>query len=230
MAMFLASFADAAWNAYTTVRNLKMDAAGLESLEIGAGAGSMEIEGVPGLESLVVIATVVVPELQKDDAIQLIDKKMRLSMDRNGEHAKLEAWFEDSLAGRESNARINLRISMPTGLALSIEDGSGSIELIGVEADVFINDGSGSIRVLDALNVDIDDGSGSIEVSRAAGNVSIVDGSGSITIRSVGGSVTVDDGSGSIKVSDVEEDLKIIGDGSGSLSYSDVRGGVDKDS
>jgi hypothetical protein len=230
MAMFLASFADAAWNDYTTVRNLKMDAAGVERLEVVAGAGSMVIEGVPGLENLVVIATVVVPELHEDDAIQLIDKKMKLSLDRNGEHAKLDAWFEDSLPGRESNASINLRISVPTGIALSIEDGSGSIELIGIEADVSINDGSGSIRVVDALNVDIDDGSGSIEVSRAAGNVSIVDGSGSITIRSVGGSVKVDDGSGSINVSDVAEDLTIIGDGSGSLSYSDVRGRVDENS
>jgi len=230
MAMFLASFADAAWRDYTTVRDLKVDAAGIESFEINAGAGSLDIQGVAGLDSLIVVATVVVPESDEDDAVQLIDKKMRLSLDRNGDSAKLESWFEDGWLGRESSARIDLKISVPTGVTIRIDDGSGSIDVIGVEADVSIDDGSGSIQVQRVASVSIDDGSGSIEVSDATGDVSIIDGSGSINVRSVGGSVRVDDGSGSIKVSDVEQDLTIVDDGSGGFSYSDVRGRVDESS
>ncbi|MGI9236958.1 MAG: hypothetical protein ACR2QZ_06150 [Woeseiaceae bacterium] len=49
MAMFVASFADAAWNDYTSVRELKLDANGIQSFQIDAGAGSMEIKGVSGL-------------------------------------------------------------------------------------------------------------------------------------------------------------------------------------
>jgi hypothetical protein len=230
MAMFLASFADAAWKDYTTVRDLKVDAAGIERFEINAGAGSLDIQGVAGLDSLIVVATVVVPESNEDDAVQLIDKKMRLSLDRNGDNAKLESWFEDGWLGRGSSARIDLKISVPTGVTIRIDDGSGSIDLIGVEADVSIDDGSGSIQVQGVASVSIDDGSGSIEVSDATGDVSIIDGSGSINVRSVGGSVSVDDGSGSIKVSDVEQDLTIVDDGSGGFSYSDVRGRVDESS
>jgi hypothetical protein len=230
MAMFLASFADAAWKDYTTVRDLEVDAAGIERFEINAGAGSLDIQGVAGLDSLIVVATVVVPESNEDDAVQLIDKKMRLSLDRNGDNAKLESWFEDGWLGRGSSARIDLKISVPTGVTIRIDDGSGSIDLIGVEADVSIDDGSGSIQVQGVASVSIDDGSGSIEVSDATGDVSIIDGSGSINVRSVGGSVSVDDGSGSIKVSDVEQDLTIVDDGSGGFSYSDVRGRVDESS
>jgi len=230
MAMFLASFADAAWKDYTTVRDLEVDAAGIERFEINAGAGSLDIQGVAGLDSLIVVATVVVPESNEDDAVQLIDKKMRLSLDRNGDNAKLESWFEDGWLGRGSSARIDLKISVPTGVTIRIDDGSGSIDLIGVEADVSIDDGSGSIQVQGVASVSIDDGSGAIEVSDATGDVSIIDGSGSINVRSVGGSVSVDDGSGSIKVSDVEQDLTIVDDGSGGFSYSDVRGRVDESS
>lgn len=230
MMMFLASFADAAWNDYSTVRELKMDADGIESLQIDAGAGSMEIKGVSGLDKLVVIATVVVSELDEDDALKLIDKKMRLSLDRNGDRAKLDAFFEEGLLGFGSDASINLEISLPTGTAIQIDDSSGSIDLLDIAADVSIDDGSGSIEARGVANISIDDGSGSIDVVSASGDVSIVDGSGSIKVRSVAGSVTIDDGSGSIKVSDVEQDLTIVDDGSGGFSYSDVRGTVKEDS
>ena len=54
MAMFLCSFANAAWRDYTEVQELKLDADGIDELEIDAGAGSMEVKGVAGLESIVV--------------------------------------------------------------------------------------------------------------------------------------------------------------------------------
>ena len=227
IAMFVASFADAAWNDYSTVRELKLDADGIDTLEIDAGAGRMEVKGVTGLDRLVVSATIVVPESDEDDAVKIIDRKMRLALDRKGGRAKLDAYFEDGFFGRGSSARIDLKVSVPAGMALQIDDGSGSIDLLDIGADVSIDDGSGSIEVQGVANLSIDDGSGSIDVRAAAGDVSIVDGSGSIKIRSVTGSVTIDDGSGSIKVSDVEEDLILVDDGSGSFDHSDIRGMVD---
>ena len=38
MAMFLASFADAAWNDYTSVRELELNADGIEAFTIDPGA------------------------------------------------------------------------------------------------------------------------------------------------------------------------------------------------
>lgn len=230
IAMFAASFADAAWNDYTTVRELKLDADAIEVFEIDAGAGSMEVRGVSGLEKIVVTATVIVAESDEEEAVKLIDKKMRLSLDRAGDRAKLISTFDDGMFGRGSNARIDLKISVPAGTAVEIDDGSGSIELIGTAADVSVDDGSGSIDAQGVANISIDDGSGSIDIAGVTGDVSIVDGSGSISVRSVAGSVTIDDGSGSIKVNDVEQDLIVVDDGSGGFSYSDVRGTVRDDS
>jgi len=230
MAMFLASFADAAWNDYTSVRELELNADGIEAFTIDAGAGSIDIKGVEGLDKLMVVATVVVADLDEEDAIKFIDRKMQLSLDKAGNRARLVSDFEEGFFGNGPGARIDLEISMPTGIAIEVDDGSGSIDIVGVIADVSIDDGSGSIEVRGVANVLIDDGSGSIDIAAASGDVSIVDGSGSIEVRSVGGSVTIDDGSGSIKVSDVEQDLIIVDDGSGGFSYSDVRGAVEEDS
>ena len=55
MAMFVASFAHAAWTDYTEERDLALDAGGINSLQIRAGAGSMEVRGVDGqLEGLLI--------------------------------------------------------------------------------------------------------------------------------------------------------------------------------
>ncbi|MGB5257095.1 MAG: hypothetical protein WBN44_07560 [Woeseiaceae bacterium] len=230
MAMFLASFADAAWNDYKTVRELRLDASGIESFEIDAGAGKMGVKGVVGLEAIEVVATILVPESDEDDAMELVEKKLRLSLHRAGDRARLVSHFKPGVFGSESAARIDLEIMVPSGLAIEIDDGSGSIELVDLGGDVSIEDGSGSITVAGVVGLSIDDGSGSIDVSSAAGDVSIVDGSGSIKVRSVAGSVTIDDGSGSIKVNDVAQDLIIVDDGSGGFSYADVRGSVKDDS
>lgn len=229
MAMFLASFAHAAWNDYSEVRDLQLDADGIDSLEINAGAGSMEVKGVAGLDGIVVKATIVVSDADDDEAARVISKKMQLSLEKRGDQAQLLSDFDDGFMGRGTNARIDLEVTLPAGLAVKIDDGSGSIVIMDVESDVRIDDGSGSIDVQNVANLVIDDGSGSIDVARASGDVAVTDGSGSISIRSVAGSVTIDDGSGSIKVSDVEEDLVIVDDGSGGLKFSDIRGTVEQD-
>lgn len=229
MAMFLAGFADAAWTDYTEDRNLKLDAEGIDNLEINAGAGSLDVHGVAGQDDIVVKATIVVADAGDDEAVEFISKNMKLSLEKRGEQARLIADFEDGFMGHGANARIDLEVTVPTGLAVDIDDGSGSIDVMDTEADVRIEDGSGSIDVQNVANLVIDDGSGSIDVKRAAGDVVVTDGSGSISVRGVAGSVTIDDGSGSIKVSDVEEDLIIVDDGSGGLKFSDVRGRVEQD-
>lgn len=230
MAMFLASFANAAWTDYSEVRDLKLNTKGIDRLEIDAGAGSMEVKGIVGLDSIVVKATVIVPDADEDDAMKVIEKKMKLSLHRaNDDSAQLDSWFENGFLGKGSSARIDLEINLPAGIAVNIDDGSGSIDVTDVEADVSIDDGSGSIDLQNVASVNIDDGSGSIGISNATGDVSIIDGSGSINVRSVGGSVTIDDGSGGINVSDVEQDLIIVDDGSGGVRFSEIRGAVEQD-
>ncbi len=230
MAMFIASIANADWKDYSETKELSIDAGGIEQLRIEAGAGSLDVKGVAGLDDIAVTATIVVKGADEEEARSLIDKRMTLTLDAEGDRAQLMSIMKDGFLGIGPNARIDLEVRVPAGTAIDIRDSSGSIDLYDVEADVKIDDGSGSIDVHNVAGVTIDDGSGSIDVSDAAGDVSIVDGSGSISVQSVQGSVTIDDGSGGIKVSDVEKDLVIVDDGSGGVKYSDVRGVVDQQS
>jgi len=229
MAMFTVSFAHAGWTDYEEVRNLDLDAEGISQLTINAGAGSMDVTGVTGLDKINVKATIVVPGKDEDKAVRVIEKRIRLSLDRNAGEAELDAWFESGLVSFGSSPYIVLEISVPEGMALNIDDGSGSIDIVDLAGDIIIDDGSGSIDIRNVADVRIDDGSGSIDLVNATGDVSIVDGSGSISINHVQGSVTIDDGSGSIEVTDIDSDLIIVDDGSGSLRFSDIRGTVDAD-
>ncbi len=229
IAMFTVSLAHAGWSDYEEVRDLSLDAAGISQLTINAGAGSMDVTGVKGLDKISVKATIVVPDEDEDDAVRVIEKRIRLSLEKNAGDANLDAWFESGLMSFGSSPYIALEVSVPQGMAVNIDDGSGSIDIVDLAGDLTIDDGSGSIDIKNVAHVRIDDGSGSIDLVSATGDVSIVDGSGSISVKHVQGSVTIDDGSGSIDVSDIDSDLIIVDDGSGSLRFSDIRGTVDAD-
>jgi len=228
LAMFTASLAHAGWTKdYEEVRNMDLPADGLSQLTITAGAGSMVVTGVAGLDKIAAKATIVVPGEDKDDAVRIIEKKIRLSLEKNAGEAELKAFFKSVFHFFGSSPYIVLDVKVPRGMAVNIDDGSGSIKIDAVAGDISIDDGSGSINIRNVAEVTIDDGSGSIEIANATGDVSIVDGSGSINVKHVAGSVTVDDGSGSINVSDIDSDLVIVEAGSGGLTYSEIRGVVD---
>jgi hypothetical protein len=229
LATFVAVSSTAAAGDYTEVRDLKLDAAGLDTFIIDAGAGSLDVTGVDGLRHIEVRATIVVPDADADKGRKIIGKGMKLSLEQDGEAAKLVAGFDNRFWGSGSNSRIDLDIRVPVSMALAIDDGSGSVDVADVAAAVRIDDGSGSIDVRRVGSLHINDGSGSIDVRAVDGDVYVDDGSGSITIEAVGGSVTIDDGSGGIRVSDVAKDLIILDDGSGSVTYTDVRGTFEGD-
>lgn len=229
MTMFVASLALPGWTDYEELRDLDLGSDGISRLSIKAGAGSMDVAGVDGLNRITVKATIVVPDTNEDDALKIIAKDMTLSLQRKHGEAWLEAWFDSGFMGFGTDSHIDLEISVPQSMAVSIDDGSGSINVANVFGGVIIDDGSGLIDVSNVADLKIVDGSGSIDIVNVAGDVSIVDGSGSISVRHIAGSVTIDDGSGSIRVSDVENDLIITDDGSGSLSFSDIRGTVEQE-
>ncbi len=229
MAMFAASLSHAAWNGYTEDRDLELDTKGISMFEVDAGAGSLLVEGVADIQNILVTATINVPDESTEKAKEIIASELRLSLEKVRDRARLEAHFDHMSWGFSDPPTVDLEIRVPHGLALEIDDGSGSMQVINVGADVFVDDGSGSIRIEQVNDVVIDDGSGSIEIVGAAGDVSIEDGSGSITVEHVGGSVTIDDGSGGIIVNDVEQDLIIVDDGSGSLKTANIRGQIKQD-
>ena len=229
MAMFVSSFAHADWGQYEEKRDLRLDTDGISELVIDAGPGSLKVNGDESATAIHVTATIQVDEDDEDKARDIIRKRMTLTLEDEGGTARLVSHFKGGYWGNGDGA-VALEVVMPAGVALSVDDGSGSIVIRNLKSDVSVVDGSGSLKVYDVGAVDVDDGSGSIEVVGAGGDVDIVDGSGSITIEQVQGSVTINDGSGSIHVRDVEKDVHIEEDGSGSVSVANVRGDVLADS
>ena len=229
IAMFATSLAHAAWNGYTEDRTLELDTDGVSRLDIDAGAGSLVVTGAPDSDRIQVTATINVPDKDDADALEIIEKRLRFSLEESDGEARLEGFFDNGAWSWGDSPSVDLDVRVPHGLELFVDDSSGSLEINDVLSKVEIDDGSGSIRVRGVTSLVIDDGSGSIKVEGVAGDVEIEDGSGSITVEKVGGSVTIDDGSGSIDVNDVELDLVIVDDGSGGLDATNIRGDVIND-
>lgn len=230
MAMFTASLVGAAWSGYEEHRDLNLGASGIASVDIKTGAGSLEISGVSGADEIAVMATIQVPDRDADKARELIESKLVLTLEKQGDTAVLKAYFKQRLWNFGDSPLVHVIVQMPDNLNLAVDDGSGSMQISGVSGNIEVEDGSGSITMTNVGGeVEIDDGSGSISVEGVGGDISIDDGSGGIKVQGVAGSVIIDDGSGGINVSDVEEDLIIVDDGSGGLNFSDIKGRVEKD-
>jgi hypothetical protein len=211
------------------VKTLQLPAAGIDALEINSGAGFLKVQGVEGMTSIEATGEIYVRGVSKEDMPKFISDRVKFSLTKKNGRAVLVSDIKESSIFSFRDARIDLTVKMPAGLSLTVDDGSGSIEIGRVGGDLSIEDGSGSIMVEKLKgNLKIDDGSGDIEVRDVGGDVSVEDGSGSITIVNVGGSVTVDDGSGSITVDGVEKDLILKDAGSGSLNINNVKGRVIK--
>ena len=229
MIMFAANLVQAAFTGQEDKRELSVDAEAVETLDIEAGAGSLDVIGVTGTGRIVVIATIQVPDADADEAQQIIEDDLVLNLESDGSRAMLEGYFRDSRRLFSESPRVNLEVRVPERLSLGIEDGSGSLEVRNVLGGIELNDGSGAIRITDSGGLlSIRDGSGSIEIDGAGGDITIVDGSGSITVAAVDGSVSIEDGSGSIDARDIAGDLLVPDDGSGSFDYSGVAGRVVK--
>lgn len=228
--MFAANLVQAAWTDYEEKRDLTLDADGVETLQIEAGAGALEVTGVPGSGRIVVAALIRVPDTDADEAARVIREDLVLTLDRDGRNADLKAFFDNRSRAFGDSPSVSLDVRVPEGMSLDIEDGSGSIDLRNLQGAIRLDDGSGSVKMTDVGgHLQLRDGSGSVVIEDAGGDVEIVDGSGSITVTRVKGSVTVEDGSGSIEVTDVAGDLLIVEGGSGSIDYSQIAGRVETD-
>lgn len=198
-----------------------VEAAGADLVRVEAEAGSLRIEGEPGISQVQVQGEACASSSE-------VLEEIRLTTDREGDAVIVRSEMpdrNDSWFSGDDQARLDLVIRVPERLALDVEDGSGSTEIRGV-ASVWLDDGSGSIDVQDvAGDVEIRDGSGSIDVRDVLGSVELEDGSGSIELDRVEGSVTIlSDGSGSIRATEVAGDFVIESDGSGSIDVSLVGG------
>lgn len=230
-------------------KTLNLGAAGITGLEIDCGAGALKVTGSGGSDTIEVRAKIVLKGIDDDDINSFIKDNVTLTLEKKGDHAVLVSNIDSSFTSlfKRREAYIDLDVRVPAKLELSIDDGSGSIEVSGISGDVEIEDGSGSMEVSDiggdleiddgsgsvivrdvGGNVEIEDGSGEIKLENIKGNVDVDDNSGSVKIYGIGGSVVVDDGSGGIYIDGVEKDVFIKNAGSGALKINNVKGKVTK--
>ncbi|MCP3129287.1 DUF4097 domain-containing protein [Shewanella sp. KJ2020] len=193
-------------------RELVLESQDIEELIAETGAGSLEIIGVEGLTQIKLVA-----DIYSND-----DSKVILTLEKKANKAMLKADFEQESFNNYS-PYIDLKLQVPAGLALDIDDGSGAILINKMTADIKVKDGSGELVIHGGNNVSIDDGSGAIEVTQLNGNLAITDGSGAITVTDIKGNITIDDGSGEIAVANVQNTVSIT-DGSGDINVINTKG------
>lgn len=197
-------------------RDATLEAAGATRVVIDTGAGSLDVRGVAGSSELRARGTACASRASVLDDIRLV-------AERRGDTLHIETRFP---VLRSGTARLDLEVEIPDGIAVEIDDGSGSLTVRGV-ASLDLRDGSGAIEVSDVRGgVTIEDGSGGIEVLGVGGDLSIEDGSGAIDVRGIGGRIVIRDGSGEIRVRDADGDVVIDEDGSGGIVIVGVGGSV----
>jgi DUF4097 and DUF4098 domain-containing protein YvlB len=122
---------------------------------------------------------------------------------------------------------LRLRVTTPTGAALTIKSGSADVNARGSFAGSRISSGSGDVSVVhltgtsrlrtgsgditvDSTEADLDaqSGSGDIGVGSVSASCSLQTGSGDIALEHATGPVKAQTGSGDIAIRDVEGDLK----------------------
>ncbi|MCB0834226.1 MAG: DUF4097 family beta strand repeat protein [Bacteroidetes bacterium] len=213
-------------HAYDENRTLTLDGKSVQSISIKAGSGTLEVR--QGDDEIKVEAVIEVDGGWDGDEEAFVRENVELTLTREGDRAVLVSRFRAHFFGGDWKSKhINLVVLIPKNKRVTVEDGSGSMRISGLQNDLRISDGSGDIEIEGIVgNIDLEDGSGSIEIENVTGNVHVEDGSGDMTIRSINGNVEVSDGSGSIRLADIEKNVIIHDDGSGRVSISNVKGDV----
>jgi hypothetical protein len=205
----------------TETRNLVLPSEGIDTLVIKCGAGSLKLSGVSAGGEIQVTAQNEGENFSETDFKAYLQKNLTLSLHKQANRAILQSDFKQPTKP-DQDARINLKIEIPDDINLDIVDGSGSIGIKALKADLRIDDDTGSIKVKDVTGeVRIGDSSGSIAIEETTGDVFIADGSGSIAIEAVTGNLNIKDGSGKIKIVDIDGNVT-VSDGSGSIEIQDV--------
>ncbi|MEM8931205.1 MAG: DUF4097 family beta strand repeat-containing protein [Acidobacteriota bacterium] len=200
-------------------RDASDDLDGVTRVLIDVGAGSLEVTGVEGSSRLSA-------EGEACASSKSLLDDIRLETRRRGSTLELKADMPDAggWGWGKKTARLDLRVELPTGIDVEIDDGSGSIEVTDVQL-TDLDDGSGSITIRGGRVGNIDDGSGGLDLRGTAGDLRIDDGSGEIEITDHQGAVEITDGSGSLRLRTVTGDLR-LDDGSGEIDLRDIRGNV----
>jgi len=227
LVLLLSAPAQADWFNHAETREFSLPGAKITELRIKSGHGFVIVNGSPDATAIEVKAEILLPAKNRSKVKQILEDEMQLLLDATGSTARLEGTFTWSNRLFGQDPRISMTVTVPASMDVFIDDGSGFIEVKGLDGDVTIEDGSGSIDLSEIRGaVTIEDGSGWINIDNVAASVEIRDRSGGISVSRVDGDVTIDDGAGNMAVRDVSGNLVIVDNGSGRLRYSGIGGQI----
>lgn len=191
---------------YTAERKVDLDAAGLRGADLQLGSSDTVIEGVPGLRRIEVRGRVCASREADLKNFSLVGKI-------DGDRASIRA-ISHAHGGflNFGHRYMNLRVRVPSSLAVTIDSGSADVEARGL------------------ASLDFRSGSGDINASRIAGHLTLRLGSADANIHQAGSVDVRSTGSGDVRADGVTHDVHVGNSGSGDIHLIDVGGNVRVDS
>ncbi len=196
-----------------------LPAAGVSSLDVSAGAGSLSVTSASNAQEFSVRAQVC---STRKGALE--GSGIQHFVREGTQHLWTKIPEKRGIAWRLTRTHINLELVIPEGFDIVVKDGSGDLEIRGA-GNVVLKDGAGDARIYEILgDVQVTDGSGDLHIEYVQGSVDVDDGSGQLDVYSVLGAVTILDGSGDINLSDLQLAPRIVRSGSGDVRVDGRKG------
>ena len=223
-------------------RNLQLDLAGVQSVQISVHSHDLHVIGNGSSNGLSLTGRACASDKSTLEQLQVTQQRDgdQLRIDIGGQqHASF------NLFGT-FYANLEVTVKLPASMPVSVTVGSGDADVRGVQ-ELHSIVGSGDLHVrqvagkfstsvgsgdVDATGVGALDagsvGSGDLKVSGVKGDAKVGSiGSGDVTLRQIGGTLSAGTlGSGDLTVNDVAGDFTLGAKGSGDVNHSGVKGKV----
>lgn len=215
----VASTAASAECAYEAPRELALDLAGINRVELDLGASELKLRAGEGPSRITGKAC-----SSHEDRLEDI----RIEQERRGDTLRIRAVSNARFIGvffKPTYAHLKLQAELPAGVAIAFEVGSGELAVEGMQR-VDVELGSGEAEISGAQQVSLDVGSGEAHIRRVAGEVRVEVGSGDIELEQIGRLTVESVGSGDLMAEGIGGDVSIEDIGSGEVVLRDVEGSV----
>ena len=130
--------------------------------------------------------------------------------------------IKEKFEGQNHSGWSKWTITIPDGLEVTVNSGSGDLTIGNLKLEIKTNSGSGDMDLSDTSgDVTINTGSGDVEINTQDGEISVNTGSGDVWITSGKGNVKINTGSGDIRIVNSNADFS-INTGSGDITANDI--------
>lgn len=124
--------------------------------------------------------------------------------------------------GRDQNGSSRWTISIPDGMKMRFQTGSGDLVITGVNIDINAGTGSGDLEFSNLKGtLDATTGSGEVTLANFNGEARVNTGSGDMDVRDSSGDIDMNCGSGDIRISQVKAAFQ-VNTGSGTINADKI--------